>query len=443
MSIKILREGLPVIGFAKIGEPSPKNSRLRGAPVKFDHIEITGLARDRDNRLIPDRYQIDRVLEQGALTCGGCDRSKELGYPNGLPVEMGVMLQSNSLDVVLPNRLAWYRSRTAFCVGDGESAERLTITGEKEIPGRQGEAPRMVTVYGPAQPHRPCGFDCPDLQERRCKPNGKFRFVLATQQTVGGVYEFRTTSWGSIANLRNALREIALTTGGVIAWVPLMFRIRRATVQSREGIASQAMLATVEPPSGGPDALLRAAAEVLRLRAPLMKEVRMLDTELQRAEQWGESPEEIADWRAEYAMGTPDTGAHGLARPERIGAPADAESAPQEPEMPQDEEIPPDASQAPAEEPDLGAQDASQEGGGVPHRVAPDSPVIEEGQWRLLRAKAQYRAERLGFEGSNAGDTVLADVCERHLGISPKEDLRVSEMEAVIAALDAYTGAGG
>lgn len=459
MAIKILRQGLPIIGHAKIGEASLRSSRLRGAPFKFDHIELTGIARDKEGRLVTDHDQIAAVLESGAATCGGCERSKALGYADGLPVEMGILLQSNSLEVVLPNRLAWYRGRTAFCVGDGEAAQRLTIEGEKEVTGSD-KVKRMVTVYGPARDHGPCGFDCPDLQDRKCKPNGKFRFTLATQQTVGGVYEFRTTSWASLGNLTASLKEILLTTGGLMAWLPLMFRIVKGTVQPRDGAATNAMLAMVTPPPGGPEALLGMAADVLRLRAPLMREVKLLDANLQKTIKWDESDEEIQAARDEFDMGTEDTGAPIFRVPGATDADRDAGAlnvngdavedgdAATPPTAAEDEPgggEPPaaDSTDAGQDEPAAGESlDGSGEpppNDGASERATPppDSPVIEDGQWRVLTAKAQFKAEQLGFEGDDAGSTLLRDVLEQlH---TPRKDARRSEVDAILAGIDRYT----
>jgi len=74
LPIRILGSGLPVVGYIKIGQASEKTSKLKGAPYRFDHIEITGRQRDAEGRLFLDPFATAKLIEQGAATCGGCER---------------------------------------------------------------------------------------------------------------------------------------------------------------------------------------------------------------------------------------------------------------------------------------------------------------------------------------------------------------------------------
>src|SRR5262245_43201743 len=220
MAIQILRKGLPIIGFAKIGEPSAKSRQRKGAPVKFDHLEITGRGKDTDGRLMLDVNATLALLAAKVQTCGGCERSRELAkrykqpaLERGLPVQLPILLHYNDLELSFPNRLAWHRGRTEFCRGDGVKAERRKIRGTQKIEGRE------VEVLGDFEPYTltPCGWECPDLKTSgRCKPKGALRFVLAVQQSLGGLYEFRTTSWNSIANIQETLELLLQSTGGAL-----------------------------------------------------------------------------------------------------------------------------------------------------------------------------------------------------------------------------------
>jgi hypothetical protein len=330
VGIKDLRQGLPVIGHAKIGEASPKSSSRKGAPYKFDHIELTGVVRDKEGRLIPDAMLIQAVIEAGAKTCGGCERSEALAeasgvkFPDGLPTQFGIFLPYNDLELNFPTRHAYFRGRTAYCTGDGEQAYRLKVTGEKMVQGRK------TPVYGPAEPHEGCGSLCPDRESRRCKPNARLRFVLGIQENVGGCFEFRTTSWNSTANIVASLEMLKSWTGGILQGIPLLFEIGPQTVQPKDGgPANVAQIARVTFP-GGPEKLLAEVRESLQIRAPMIAEIRQLEASIERGE-WSEpEPEELIDTEPEDAEFTEV--------PEGA-APADGgepeEPAQEEPEPPQ------------------------------------------------------------------------------------------------------------
>ena len=81
-------------------------------------------------------------------------------YPSDYREVDGVLLPYNELELNLQSRLAYYKGRTAYCTGDGEEAMRLEIVGKEKGKDR----------YGAAQPHSPCGNQCPDFL-KRCKPN--------------------------------------------------------------------------------------------------------------------------------------------------------------------------------------------------------------------------------------------------------------------------------
>lgn len=307
MGIRILGQGLPVVGYIKIGEASSKSSKLKGAPVKHDHLEITGRQRDAEGRLFLDPFATRKLIESGAPTCGGCDRSKHLAqvydeplFEKGLPTALPILLPYDSIDLDLPHRLALYRGRTAFCTGDGEQAMRLAQIGKRQVDGKE------VPIYGAPEPFGPCGPTCPDFVARRCKPHGKLRCVIATQQSVGGCYEFVTTSWNSLRNLVESLRMIQAATRGKLAWIPLRFELSPQTVQPREGgRANVAYVARVTFP-GSPRELLGVVAEMLQVEAPLHAEIRQLEATIRGETQWNETAEEIEAHRAEFATGDDD-----------------------------------------------------------------------------------------------------------------------------------------
>jgi len=321
MAIKTLRTGLPTIGYLKIGQPGmPRDDGKQAAPEKFDHVEVTLTARDQHGRLVPDEKLLRRLVENKQITlCGGCARSKAIGFPDGLPTRIPIQILYNDLELTFPHRLAWYRGRSAFCTGDGESAQRLTIKEQ-----RNGK-----DVFGPAAPHSPCGDACLDFQQRRCKPHGRFRFMLGIQETLGGCYEFRTTSWNSIANVFESLRMIQTATGGILEWIPLFFEVTRQTVQPKDGAPANVATIALVVFAGTPQQLLGAVRETLQIKAPVIREIRQLEAQIERG--WNESEEEIAAVVREFGS-EPDDPPRPAAEERTIDTSATDESAAEEPE---------------------------------------------------------------------------------------------------------------
>lgn len=326
LAIKGLRQGLPVLGYAKIGMPGEKQGTKMPPPVKFDHIELTTTERQPNGRLVPDIDLLEKLLREGAPTCGGCDRSKHILevtqndiFAYGLPTAIQIGLPYNDLELAFPNRLAYYRGRTLFCSGDMETAMRARVLRQEVVNGKKidvlGSAAPWVLEPGTHEfdyPHgatreevdaaekRVCGPGCPDfdLDPPRCKPAARLRFVLKSHQVVGGCYEFRTTSWNSIANIQASLNQMALVTGGHLAWLELKFEIVQQTVQPRSGApANQQMIARVIP-VGTHQELLESVKQQLELRAPVMAGIRQLEASISRA--WTLTPDEVEEFREEF-----------------------------------------------------------------------------------------------------------------------------------------------
>jgi hypothetical protein len=279
MPIKNLRTGVPVIGHVKIGQPGePRQDKKLAAPEKWDHVELTTTARDKKGRLVTDEALMRKLLAaenaEQITTCGGCDRSRALGFPDGLPTRIPVQILYDDLELTLPHRLAAYRGRTAWCVGDGEKAQRRPVIAN----GEDG------VVFGAAVDHDgPCGDDrCDIFKAGKCKPHGRFRFMLGIQESTGGCYEFRTTSWNSLANLVESLKLIQSVTGGLLQGLPLFFEVGRQTVQPKSGAPPnvQTIARVIFP--GNPRALLEAARDTLQIRAPLLREIKALEASIDR-----------------------------------------------------------------------------------------------------------------------------------------------------------------
>ncbi len=301
MTIKILGSGLPRVGYAKIGA---KSKAKGGAPVKYDHIELTTVERDVDGLLVPDVPLMLELIKAGAKTCGGCSRSKELAQKwdepdleKGLPCEIGILLPYDDIEANFPSALNYWRGGTRYCTGDGATAERLEIVGEQ----KKGE--KTYPVYGDRKPYagptlKTCGNGCPDFESRRCKPQARLRFVLGLQASIGGVYEWGTTSWNSIRNLTEALQLVKRMASGQLSWIPLIFDVVPQTVRPKQGPPNTAYIARVRF-DGTPRDLIEKVHETLSIRAPMMAEVRQLEATI-RESAWDISEAEVDEFRREF-----------------------------------------------------------------------------------------------------------------------------------------------
>jgi hypothetical protein len=261
--IKLINPGLARIGKIVIGEKGPNH------PVKFDHFVVKTLFRDQKGQLIVDQALMERLGEK--------------------PTSLRIRLPFNDVEMNFPNSLRFYKGARLYCTGDGETAERL---------GGQGP------TYGPAEAYGPCGEACKDFKERRCRPFGMLRCVLEEQQQIGGIYEWRTTSYNSIRNVLAALTMIKAQTGGQLAWVPLTMRLVPQTVTPREGSPNTAYIVQIVY-EGSPQHLLTTVRDLLALRAPLMEEIRSLEAGLRALPPAPEDPDDAKDTQEEFF---PDNG---------------------------------------------------------------------------------------------------------------------------------------
>lgn len=421
MSIKILRKGLPIIGYAKLGEPGVGGGDRKAAPVKWDHIELTGVERDEHGRLCPDVDLMISLIKSGAKTCGGCKRSQQLAQmydapelEHGLPTELRIMLPYDDPEVNFPNRLAYHKGRTEFCAGDGVNAERRQITGHEKND-------RSLPIYGEKKPHGPCGNECPDfLAKGGCKPKGRLRFILSHQESVGGVYVFGTTSWNSIANIQESIETIRHMTGGVLQWIPLVFDIVPQTVQPRSGGRAQTAWVARVYFQGNPLDLLRRVKENLQLRAPLMREIRQLEASI-KSDDWSE--QEIEEFRREF---DPD----GLDLEGSIEVPNPSAA---EPVQPNAQEEPEDLEP----EPDPDQEETAPEPDPTPAPPA-DFAISADDQLRIWRT-CLARAKKLSDHAGKAVDPkVLFRSVLDGLGVDRSDQIPQSKLaDALTAAANA------
>ena len=300
----MLQPSLARLGKIVIGEKATGKGGSM-LPRKLDHFAIKTLQRDAQGGLILDKALMGRLGER--------------------PTVLRIRLPFDDIEANFQTRLSYYRGRTLFCSGDGEEAKRLQVLQA------EGKA-----VYGPAAPYGPCGAGCPDFVDRRCKPLGILRVILEEQQTVGGIYEFRTTSWNSIRNILSGLATVKAQTGGVLAWVPLIMRLVPQTVQPKDGGTANTAYVVQVVFDGSPQVLLEKVRDLLSLRMPLIDEIRRLEAQQKALQSAPEEPEDAADTQDEFypelaeaeppVEGEVDAGLHG--KPEGNGRPDPAPVGP-------------------------------------------------------------------------------------------------------------------
>jgi len=311
--LKLLTPRLTQLGRIAIGDKGEEFTTKGGGkahkPVKLDYFRLTTNQRDAAGRLIVDAPLMQTLGDK--------------------PTALRIALPFDDIEANVQTRLAYYRGRTLFCHGDGETAQRLTVTNAS------GSAPE----FGAFAPFGPCGEACPDFQARRCKPNARLNVILAAQEQIGGVYVFRTTSWTSIRNILAGLVSIKAETGGVLAWIPLLLRLVPHTVYPKEGGAAQLAYVVQLVFDGALDTLLATVKDRLAVRAPLLREIRQLEALLRAVPFPEETPEEQREIAEEFY---PETAAQPLTPaldPDRGAEPTAPETGRDAPDDPTGEDL--------------------------------------------------------------------------------------------------------
>jgi hypothetical protein len=202
---------LPIKGHIKIGKKGEvrKSSKPGGddwqPPLKLDHFVITTLERDKDNNFVRDDA-LHKVLA-------------EKGYGER-PTVLPIQLIYNDLELNYADYLGAWRGKTRWCFSDGCSglAERLIGDGPNYGTERQEVACPCDRLTDPS-------YSKPD----KCKPHGRLDCIIEGALTVGGVYRFDTTSWGTCEGLESSLDFIRKVTGGRLAGLPLNLTLSKQT----------------------------------------------------------------------------------------------------------------------------------------------------------------------------------------------------------------------
>lgn len=188
----------PVIGRISIGHIVERNGKR--LPEKDDFFTITTQIQNRDGWL---NHPLHIKLTEGTAN----------GKLRAIPVK----LLFNSPDLNLRAQYSLFDRSTGrpACVGDGQTARRVTEQGIQELPC-------------------PSPDGCEYGKSGGCKLFGRLNVQIEGQDDDLGSFIFRTTGYNSVRTLAARLEYLNAISGGNAKHLPLMLRLRgKSTTLSR------------------------------------------------------------------------------------------------------------------------------------------------------------------------------------------------------------------
>ena len=225
----------PVIGRISIGRVVERNGKR--LPEKDDEFTLTSQVQGLEGWV---RHPLDAALRK--------DATAKL---RSIPVRL--VFGAPELNLRASFTLFDRSSGRPWCVGDGERCKRVTEQGIESLP-----CPTPVA--------------CPLGQDGRCKPYGRLHvrvMVPDAEEDDGlGSFVFRTTGFNSIRTLSARLAYFKAVSGGMLASLPLMLRLRgKSTTLSHRTPIYYVDLTT--PPGTSLEQAIAQAAEVEERRQQL------------------------------------------------------------------------------------------------------------------------------------------------------------------------------
>jgi hypothetical protein len=187
----------PVIGRIAAGHTIVKGDKAY--PVKDDHYTLTTLVQDGKTR-VWEEHPLQKTL------LGGQEKLR------AIPVRIAY----DDVNLNLHNRFSAFDPQKGrpLCVGNGDSARRLSADGVKDI-----DCPRPGS----------CEFG----QRLRCRNFSRAYFRIEGQEDELGAFILRTTSFNSLDRLGSRLNQLAGFTGGKLANLPMqLVLMAKTSVQS-------------------------------------------------------------------------------------------------------------------------------------------------------------------------------------------------------------------
>ncbi|GAA5784355.1 hypothetical protein [Chitiniphilus shinanonensis] len=187
----------PVIGRIAIGRLVQRNGKW--LPEQDDSFTLTTQVQGKDGWLL---HPLQQSLAQATT--------------NGKLRAIPVRLLFNDSQLNLRAEFSAFDRETGRprCVGNGETARRVTSDGVEVLPCPTPEC-------------------CRHGQEQGCKLYGRLYVQVEGQQDELGSFIFRTTGYNSVRTLAARLRYFEAVSGGCARHLPLLLKLRaKSTTQS-------------------------------------------------------------------------------------------------------------------------------------------------------------------------------------------------------------------
>lgn len=187
----------PIIGRISIGKVVEKNGKR--LPEKDDCFTITTQVQSRDGWLL---HPLHSKLSESANNA----------KIRSIPVK--VLFNSSDLNLRAEYSLFDRNTGRPMCVGNGETAKRVTDEGITEVACPSPDGCVMAKAGG-------------------CKPYGRLNVAIEGQDEALATFVFRTTGFNSIRTLTARLQYFEAISGGNTRNLPLQLKLRaKSTTQS-------------------------------------------------------------------------------------------------------------------------------------------------------------------------------------------------------------------
>lgn len=187
----------PVIGRITIGKVVEKNGKR--LPEKDDSFTITTQVQQRDGWLL---HPLHSKLAEGSANA----------KIRAIPVK--VLFNSSDLNLRAEYSLFDRTTGRPMCVGNGETAKRVTADGIADMACASPDGCDMAKSGG-------------------CKPYGRLNVAIDGQEEELSSFMFRTTGFNSIRTLTARLQYFEAVSGGNTRYLPLQLKLRaKSTTQS-------------------------------------------------------------------------------------------------------------------------------------------------------------------------------------------------------------------
>lgn len=187
----------PIIGRISIGKVVEKNGKR--LPEKDDCFTITTQVQSRDGWLLhPLHTKLSEAANNAKI--------------RSIPVK--VLFNSSDLNLRAEYSLFDRNTGRPMCVGNGETAKRVTDEGITEVACPSPDGCAMAKAGG-------------------CKPYGRLNVAIEGQDEALASFVFRTTGFNSIRTLTARLQYFEAISGGNTRNLPLQLKLRaKSTTQS-------------------------------------------------------------------------------------------------------------------------------------------------------------------------------------------------------------------